>query len=155
MSIHGKLGDIAMTIDELAAREEIRDLLTRYTYNGDRGRLTDLAACFASDGVLEFPGSSATGPAAIITALSSGTRNAAISFLRHHITNPLIAIDGETATARSYFLVLSNNGPDHSGTYSDRLVHSKDGWRFTHRLVRVDWQASLSLFRPMISRQDI
>ena len=35
---------------------EIRDLYTRYTYNGDRGRLADLAACFADGGTLEFPG---------------------------------------------------------------------------------------------------
>lgn len=143
-----------MTNDERAAREVIRDLLTRYTYNGDRGRLADLAACFASDGVLEFPGSSATGPDAIVAALSSGTRNPAISFLRHHITNPLIIIHGNTATARSYFQVISNHGPDHAGAYSDRLISTADGWRFAHRLVRVDWQATTSLFRPMVSRKD-
>jgi SnoaL-like domain len=141
-----------MTINELAAREEIRHLLACYTYAGDRGRLTELAACFAPDGVLEFPGSSATGPDAIMAALSSGTRNAAISFVRHHITNPLIAIDGNTAVVRSYFQVISNNGPDHAGTYSDRLVSSADGWRFAHRLVRIDWQSPASLFRPMTSR---
>ena len=40
---------------------QIRDLYTRYTYNGDRGRLADLAACFAEDGTLEFPGGKGTG----------------------------------------------------------------------------------------------
>jgi SnoaL-like domain len=143
-----------MTIDELAAREEIRLLLTRYTYAGDRGRLTELAACFANDGVLEFPGSSATGPDAIMAALSSGTRNTAINFVRHHIANPLIDVsqDRHAASARSYFEVVSNNGPDHAGTYSDQLVNTADGWRFAHRLVRVDWQSPASLFRPMTSR---
>jgi SnoaL-like domain len=143
-----------MTIDELVAREEIRHLLTRYTYHGDRGRLTDLAACFASDGVLEFPGSRANGPDGIISALSSGERNAAISFVRHHITNPLIDLsqDRQAASARSYFQVISNNGPDHAGTYLDQLISTADGWRFAHRLVRVDWQSPTSLFRPMTSR---
>ena len=133
-------------------RDAIRDLLARYTYNGDRGRIELLAACFAADGVIEYPGTSARGRAAIAAALTSGARNPAITFVRHHITNPLIAIDGEAATARSYFAVHSDNGPDHSGTYDDRLVHTAEGWRFAHRRVRIDWQADSSLFRDMRSR---
>jgi hypothetical protein len=59
---------------------------------------------------------------------------------------------GDTAMARSYFTVTSNNGPDHSGVYVDRLVKSAQGWRFAHRSVRVDLQAETSLFRPMVTR---
>lgn len=142
-----------MTEQECVDREAIRDLLARYTYNGDRGRIADLAACFAEDGVLEFPGNNGTGPAGVIAALTSGTRNADISFIRHHITNPLIEVDGDQATARSYFAVTSNNGPDHSGTYADKLIRTAQGWRFANRLVRIDWQAESSLFRPMVTRQ--
>lgn len=140
--------------DLAADRDAIRDLLARYTYNGDRGRVGDLAACFAANGMLEYPGSLATGPTAIAEALSggTGTRNPALTFVRHHITNPLIEVEGDTATARSYFTVHSNIGPDHSGTYSDRLVRTDMGWCFAHRLVRIDWQAEGSLFRPMTSR---
>jgi hypothetical protein len=138
---------------EMMPHEAIRALLTRYTYHGDRGRVADLAACFAPDGTLEFPGAAATGPAAIIAALSSGARNPAITFIRHHITPPLIEIDGHTATARSYFTVIANNGPDHSGTYTDRLVRTGKDWHFAHRLVRVDWQADSSLFRAMVGRR--
>lgn len=141
-----------MTEQECVDREAIRDLLARYTYSGDRGRIADLAACFAEDGVLEFPGNKGTGPAGVLAALTSGTRNPAISFIRHHITNPLIEVDGNLATARSYFAVTSNNGPDHSGTYADKLVRAAQGWRFAHRLVRVDWQAESSLFRQMVTR---
>lgn len=141
-----------MTHDERHDREAIRDLLARYTYGGDRGRLADLAACFADDGVLEFPSNRGTGPAGIVAALTAGERNPAITFVRHHITNPLIELSGDAATARSYFTVISNNGPDHAGTYSDRLVRTPQGWRFARRLVRIDWQAATSLFRPMESR---
>ncbi len=135
-------------------REAIYDLLASYTYNGDRGRVDALAACFAEDGVLEFPGNSGAGPVEIAAALTSGRHNPAISFVRHHITAPLIdvAVDGETATARSYFQVISDNGPDHAGTYSDRLTKTPDGWRFAHRMVRIDWQSATSLFRSMTSR---
>ena len=36
--------------DLASDRDAIRDLLARYTYHGDRGRIDDLAACFAPDG---------------------------------------------------------------------------------------------------------
>ncbi|HEX2813947.1 MAG TPA: nuclear transport factor 2 family protein [Sphingopyxis sp.] len=135
-----------------ADRDAIRDLLARYTYNGDRGRVADLAACFTADGVLEFTGNAPIGPAAIAAALSSGTRDPRLTFVRHHITNPLIAVDGDRATARSYFTVHSDFGPDHSGTYDDRLLRTAEGWRFVHRRVRIDWQAETSLFRKMMTR---
>lgn len=138
--------------DPAVDRDAIRDLLARYTYNGDRGRVTELAACFTEDGLLEYPGARPVGPTTIAAALTSGTRNPKLTFVRHHITNPLIAIDRETAIARSYFAVHSNNGLDHSGTYDDRLVRTSDGWLFAHRRVRIDWQAGDSLFRPMSSR---
>ena len=138
--------------DLVADRDAIRDLLARYTYNGDRGRITDLAACFADDGVLEYPGNRAQGPAAIAAALSSGERDPRRTFVRHHITNPLIEIAGDSATARSYFAVHADAGPDHSGTYDDRLIRTRYGWRFAHRRVRVDWQAANTLFRRMVTR---
>ena len=133
-------------------RDAIRDLLARYTYNGDRGRLEELAACFVPEGVLDYPGASPAGPDAIKASLSSGTRDPRLTFVRHHITNPLIAVDGDRATARSYFAVHSNLGLDHSGTYDDRLVRTLEGWRFAHRRVRIDWQADGSLFRRMVTR---
>jgi hypothetical protein len=138
--------------DLASDRDAIRDLLARYTYNGDRGRLAEMTACFAEDGILEYLGKAPRGPAAIEAALSSGTRDARLTFVRHHITNPLIAVDGDSATARSYFTVHSNFGPDHSGTYDDRLVRTAGGWRFAHRRVRIDWQAEGSLFERMTSR---
>ena len=139
-------------LDVAIDRDAIRDLLARYTYNGDRGRVADLSACFADDGVLEFPGARAVGPDAIHAALSSGEPVAGRTSVRHHITNPLIVLTDDGATARSYFAVHSNNGPDHSGTYDDKLVRTGQGWRFAHRRVRVDWQAETSLFRPMTTR---
>lgn len=138
--------------DLAADRDAIRDLLARYTYHGDRGRVADLAACFADEGVLEYPGNRAQGRAAIAPALSSGQRDPRLTFVRHHISNPLIEISGDAATARSYFTVHADAGPDHSGTYDDRLIRTADGWRFVHRRVRVDWQAEHSLFRRMATR---
>jgi len=138
--------------DLAADRDAIRHLLAVYTYNGARGRIDALAACFAEDGVLEFTGKAPRGPAAIAEALTSGDRNPAVTFVRHHVTNPLIEVTGDSAEARSYFAVTSDNGPDHSGTYTDRLVRTAGGWRIAYRRVRIDWQAASSIFSPRVTR---
>ena len=134
---------------------EIRDLYTRYTYNGDRGRLADLAACFADDGTLEFPGGKGTGPAGVAEALAGGIAgDPARTFTRHHVTNPLIDVseDGQSASGRAYFSVYCNNGLDHVGTYNDQLRLTPKGWRFAYRQVRIDWQSPTSMSPPMMTR---
>ena len=134
---------------------DIRDLYTRHTYNGDRGRLADLAACFAEDGTLEFPGGKGTGPAGVAEALTLGVAgDPARTFTRHHVTNPLIDVsaDGQSATARAYFSVYCNNGLDHVGTYNDQLRMTPQGWRFAYRQVRIDWQSPTSMSPPMPTR---
>src|SRR3546814_15549345 len=113
--------------DPATDRDAIRDLLACYTYNGDRGRVADLAACFAADGVLEYPGNRPVGPAAIAASLTSGRRAPRLTFVRHHITNPLIRIHVDSATARSNFPVHSNFRPEHRRTYNDKLVRPPHG----------------------------
>jgi hypothetical protein len=39
---------------QVAAREEIRELVARYAQHADRGRFDDLLALFADDGVLQI-----------------------------------------------------------------------------------------------------
>ena len=48
-------GDSVATMEpwELTGREQVRDLIARYTWAGDRGRFDDLVACFSEDGVLD------------------------------------------------------------------------------------------------------
>lgn len=139
----------------MTATAEIRELYTRYTYNGDRGRLEALAACFAADGTLDFPGGCGTGPGGVAQALRSGIAgDPARTFTRHHVTAPQIDLsdDGRRATGRAYFSVYSNNGLDHVGTYNDTLCLTADGWRFARRQVRIDWQSPTSLSPPMETR---
>lgn len=132
----------------------IRDLYTRYTYNGDRGRLAELAACFAEDGTLEFPGGKGTGPDGVAASLAGAAADPARTFTRHHVTNPLIdlAEDGQSAKGRAYFSVYCNNGVDHVGTYNDTLRLTPQGWRFAYRQVRVDWQSPISLSPQIVTR---
>jgi SnoaL-like domain len=131
---------------ELAAREAIRDTIARYAHAADGGRFDDLAACFHEDGVLEVSGSERLeGRAAIVAYLGGVGRDLAaantVPYVRHHVSSTLIEVVGpEEATARSYFFVVSERGPDHWGRYRDRLapVGSTGRWLLTHRLARTD-----------------
>ncbi len=138
--------------DPAGDRDAIRHVLATYSHNGDRGRIGALADCFTADGVLEYPGGAPVGPTQIEAALRAGAPDPRRSFVRHHVANPLITLDGDTAEAWSCFSVWSNNGPDHAGAYHDRLVRTPEGWRFAHRRVRIDWQSPDSLFRPLVTR---
>ena len=42
-----------MTLDELLAREAIRDTMAKYNVSGDRLKAEDFAACFTEDGIIQ------------------------------------------------------------------------------------------------------
>src|SRR5262249_20498590 len=113
-----------MDVHELAAREAIRDAIARYAHAADTGRFEDLAALFAEDGVLEIDGRGAfCGRALIVEFLRQVKRSPAISaapYIRHHVSSTRIELTSETeASAKSYFLAITERGPDHWGVYRD------------------------------------
>lgn len=138
-----------MTNEDMRHREAIRALVTRYNIHGDRGRLDDLAACFAEDGTLQWTTGSGTGPAAIAAGLRSGTGGRSnITLIRHNLTTMHIELgeDRFSATGRIYFFVVSNTGPDHAGVYVDRYVRRGEEWLIASRQVRTEWRAPTSVY---------
>ncbi len=151
-----------MTVDELIAREQIRHVIASYNIAGDSMRPEALAATFTDDGIYEFngfdpvPGFHFEGRTAILEA-SSGWRKSAqtdrpsrLSFIRHNITTCQIDLTGaDSAKARTYWIVMTDIGPDHSGTYNDLFRRVGDHWRIAHRKIRLDWRSADSLFPPL------
>jgi ketosteroid isomerase-like protein len=139
---------------ELVARERIRDTIARYAHLVDRGRIDELVALFTDDGTLEAgDGPPARGREAIRAVfLGTGSRLASAAarpLIRHHVSNVVIDVGGpDAATASSYFLAITERGPDHWGRYRDRLVSRGDRWLFAHRRARADGYARDSVFRP-------
>jgi hypothetical protein len=137
---------------ELAARELVRATVMRYVHLVDTGKLDDLLALFAEDATLEagdLPPARGR-PAIRALFLDTGSRLAAATtrpLIRHHVSSLEVDILGrETATARSYFLAITERGPDHWGRYRDRLVQVDGQWLFQHRRVRTDGRAAASAF---------
>jgi hypothetical protein len=127
----------------------IRRTLARYNIAGDRGDLAGLAATFTEEGTLHAPGIHVTGRAAIVARLtaSMASNNPALTTVQHHLTTSLIELVGkDEARCRSYFLVVTDIGPDHAGSYRDQLVRQDGEWLIAERSAKLTWLAPNSLF---------
>jgi hypothetical protein len=100
-----------------------------------------------------IPGERCEGRAAILDRLFSapvarepqGERR--LTVVRHHLTTSKIDFTGPTeATGRSYFLVLTDIGIDHSGVYVDEYRRRDGRWWITKREVRIDFVAENAVF---------
>lgn len=140
----------AMELWELAAREGIRDTLARYAHCADTGRFAELVELFAADGVLAIDGRpELRGRHAILEFLSSTKTSLASTlerpYIRHHVSSIVIEVRGpDDASASSYFLAITQQGPDHWGRYRDRLTRIGKRWLFAHRRVRPDGHSAQS-----------
>ena len=118
---------------------EIEKLKARYSNAVDGGwtgftphDADAVLALFTEDGAWDggaFGGGQ--GHAGIREYMATG--EAIMPFAFHHISNPLIEVDGNRATARWHAVLAvtaENQAKLHVGIYDDQMVRSPDGWRF-------------------------
>jgi uncharacterized protein (TIGR02246 family) len=122
----------------MSDKEEIRELLARYCFALDADEFEAMAALFTPDGVWETAFGTGTGRAGIVAqarSIAKGDRPRRV----HLTTNIVIELDGDTATARSNWVLFQNtpNGPaiGSGGAYFDRLVKVDGAWFFRHRTI--------------------
>lgn len=134
------------SLAELTDRLAIVDLLHRYATGLDTKDWDLLASVFTADGVADYSalGGVNEGPAAICKLCSGALGGLDAS--QHIITNEVIVIDGDRATARCYFqaqhVFAGAEGGDNflvGGTYDDELVRTADGWRIQRRTLTPTW----------------
>jgi hypothetical protein len=105
----------AVTAQTLVDRQQIEDLLTRYAYNLGVGTPESYAAFYAEDGQLIFGATTYTGREEIAGVYAGigtdGPSRQAYSF-NVSISNPLITVDGDTATAKLIYteIVIDEQG---------------------------------------------
>lgn len=147
-----------MTLDEMLAQAEIRQTITNYNIYGDANRKEELAQQFAEDGVLDLPGIRANGRAEIVALLKSfsvtgpNDKDAGgepWSKRRHNLTTSQVVVNGEEATGRSYFQVVTDQGLDHQGVYTDRYRKIDGRWLIAERKVRLDWKVDAAKLAKM------
>ena len=147
-----------MSFEEAVARENIRDTMSRYNIGGDRRDLAAFVGTFTEDAVYESAVFHCVGKAnieAYLTANWNAKPTGPVArFRRHNLTTCQIDLTGATtANARTYYFVISDLGPDHSGYYVDRWRQEQGRWLIAHREVWMDWCHPQSLYVPEASKR--
>ena len=141
-------------IRRLAALEAERGVLaTLYQYGHalDYGAEADWVDCFAAAAHYELRDRAAGTADSVrsydgrdeLAAFAAGHTRAPERFHKHLVADPLISVDGDRATASSYFIRLDDVGGERVvyafGRYRDELVRGADGrWRFAVRIAEIE-----------------
>ena len=128
----------------------IERLLYRYADLIDAGDFAGVGALFGRARILAG-GNVIEGAAAVQAMYESYTRRYACGTPRtqHLMGNPVIDIDGDTASARLRFTVFQALAdfplqPIITGRYQDRFARDADGWHFTERRMQTELMGDLS-----------
>lgn len=126
-----------MELQELADRQEIVDVITRYTRAIDTRSWDDLDHVFTDDAILDY--SAVGGPADRLEVAKPWVAQGLGGFLRyqHIIGQVAIELDGDNARATAYFtnpmVAPTPDGGESlvevGGYYHHELVRTSDGWR--------------------------
>lgn len=151
-----------MTIEELLAREAIREVMAKYAVTGNRLDVADFLCCFTEDAIIEsefavpeksfrFEGTAAI--RAWQQRWLAADEVYGTTFVRHHLTTSTITMTGPgTAMVRTYWTVWTDIGPDHAGIYLDDFRKVGDNWLIAHRRIRYDWAVPDSVFGIAIAK---
>jgi 3-phenylpropionate/cinnamic acid dioxygenase small subunit len=140
-------------IRELADREAIRDLMYRYGRAVDSVNLAGVLATFDDPSNLVVQSGSGNqdrhdGRKAVEDFYKAREiNNKTNRLLRHRYKNPLIELNGDVATASVYWDEIREEGNQliqAGGTYFDKLRRTKDGWKFSERLIRLAYRIKLA-----------
>jgi hypothetical protein len=133
---------LSARIDTLEARAALAELKANYARKSDAvfnvpgaASAIALADLFTDDGILDLgPYGTYEGRATLLNAfeniLPQGTQ-----WSTHYMANPLLEVDGDTATGRWYYLIrMLPAGPgatvvEISGSYDDTYQRTPGGWK--------------------------
>lgn len=149
LSLASVRADEPITVQTLIDRAQISDLITRYYYNFGRENAQSFADFYADDAELILGTRSYKGREGIESAYGRGAANQnqdrparpqRYSF-NVTISNPLIVVDGDTATSQVIFTeyVIQNEGDPLQVTTQGReyatFVRTAAGWRYKTRQI--------------------
>ena len=132
------------TLAELADRQAIRDLVTRYACAVDRRDFETVAGCFTPDAETDY--TYFAGPISqVLEKIRAGVSGFAMTM--HVLGNHLAEVRGDTATSETYAVCYHRRPGVPDGAqlvvamrYLDDLVRTSAGWRIRHRHATVEWQ---------------
>ncbi|WP_375484975.1 nuclear transport factor 2 family protein [uncultured Mycobacterium sp.] len=132
-------------VEELIAKEAIRDLVLQFCRAVDRGDVT-LARTLYERGALDEHGINPTNTAQEFVDLIE-PMEAGLTVIQHNITNHLIRVTGpDSAEGEAYVIAYhrSENGDAANllltgGRYLDRYSRREGQWKIAHRKCTLEW----------------
>jgi len=131
----------AMTLQAIADRIEIDDLLTRYATALDAKDWDLFTTCFTADAFIDYTAAGGIKGAFPEVREWLAQVMAGFPMTQHLVTNRAVTTAGDTATCRSCLFnpmgVTDGDGLAvflEGGYYRDKLVRTPDGWRIAERI---------------------
>lgn len=137
--------DTRVDLSTIIDRQEIIDLLVRYTMAVDTKNWAQVEQCFTPDAVADYGEEFGyyEGYPAIEAVLKSYHL---LDVSQHILSNFLVEINGDSARSKCYlhaqhYMVGAEGGDTYTigGIYDDEMVRSDDGWRIKKRTLTVTW----------------
>ena len=131
-----------MNDQEVRTRLGVADLLARYQFLVDAGKVRQVAQLFTEDAVFANNTAEVVGPDGVL-GFFMATKDSFLSagFLpgRHHLSTVLVQ-PREDGSASTYacFQFVGTRGLDHWGTYRDEVVPVGDGYAFARREATIE-----------------
>jgi uncharacterized protein (TIGR02246 family) len=131
-------------------KDAIRELMARYCHALDACQFDEVASLFAEEGEWTTTYGSARGRAQIEALLTSVVPKPGGGPQRkHYITNIIVTLAGDRASARSDYLVVreSERGlmPVMGGTYMDEFAKREGVWQFVKKQLVHDIVGDMAL----------
>ena len=134
-----------MTARALSDRAQVQDLITRYYYNFGKPTRDHFADFYADDAELILGDNHFKGRAGIIQAYERAGANSPVSkaySFNITISNPLVVVHGDTATAQLIYTEYVMDKPDDAphirtqGREYSTFVKVKGVWRYKTRQIK-------------------
>jgi ketosteroid isomerase-like protein len=142
---HTRVDSIEQRLRRLEDRDAVWRLFMTYKEHLDQRNFEAYASLFTDDAVWIGNLGKCHGPAQIEDMLIKTLEVFASDHERAHhlVLNPVIDIDGDTATAKSNWAFVTRSDTDAPvlsmlGTYYDELRRTEDGWKFSRRVAYSD-----------------
>lgn len=124
-------------MSEYEDRQDISDVLVRYATGIDRRDWALFRTAFTDDCELDYGNIGTWHGIDAVTEFMTQS-HAAAGHTLHRLSNQAIAVDADTAEARTYVdgLIMApdnDSGVNAVGYYDDHLVRTPDGWRIARR----------------------
>jgi ketosteroid isomerase-like protein len=132
----------------LEDKNAIRELTADYCFHIDNARFGPWLDLWTDDAVFEVDGKVVRGRAELEQFTGTIRLVDGKPPVKHCVMNQIIDVQGDRATAKAYLLTVVKRKDGSvitatAGVYSDKLVRTRAGWRFSERRLSGDlrWEA--------------